>query len=347
MKTAPRRTWIAIASALAALSAVTVVLTHQMSEPEREKREIVALLARRASLRDSLAERLEGDPLIRLAEQDSSQIAIALSEHVLAALLQEITSRYLDRVEVDIEDLGGHGQGKFETQGFGHLTVGEWKVVVRVHEFGGVLSAGVPAVEVTGTNRLRFAIPARIRGGDGSLTLAFEWDSKSVFNVVCRDFKTTQTLHGRVLPQRHVVRGDFVLSAGPDGIVADPDFPPERFPLAMTLDQSSWSRVRAALEEQDQLLKCGLLIDPDQVIEKLRAMGARGLKFKLPRKLLRTIRLPASIDRSVVILGSSVELSVFPHQLRITPDLFWYSAHVNASRSSAGKPLPDARTASR
>ena len=342
MRTLERRTWVAVAAAIAVAIVLAVVWAHQMSAPERESREISHLRKRRAALRDSLDRALAADSLIRIAARDSSDIAVALSGHVLVTLLQEVTTRYLDRVEVAVEDLPGHGKGEFETNSpFGHLTVGEWKVQVRVHEFGGVLSAGLPTVDVTGTNRLHVAIPARIREGDGSLTLAFEWNSNSVFNVVCRDFKTVQTLRGRVLPQDHVVRGDFVLSAGPEGIVADPDFPPEKFPIAMSLDQASWDRIRAALEEQDKILKCGLLIDPERVIERLRALGARGLKFRLPRKMLRTIRLPASIERSVKILGSSVELSVEPRELRIDPDLFWYSARVRATRSSEpGKPLP-------
>jgi len=342
MKSAPRRVWIGVFAAIGAAAVLAAVWMHYLSAPDRENREISVLRKRRTALRDSLDAMIDRDPLIHIASNDNSDIAVALSQRVLVALLQEVTVRYLDRVEIDVEDVQGHGKGTFKTGSpFGRLTVGEWTVQVRVHEFGGVLSAGVPTVEVAGNNRLHMAIPTRIREGDGSLTLDFAWNSNSVFNVVCRDFKTTQTLRGRVLPQRHVVRGDFVLSAAGAGIVADPEFPPEKFPLAMALDQASWDRLRAALEEQDKLLKCGLLIKPDVVIARLRDLGARGLKFKLPRSLMRTVVLPASIEKSVRILGSSVELSVRPHELQITPEMFWYSANVDAKKSSEpGEPLP-------
>jgi hypothetical protein len=82
-------------------------------------------------------------------------------------------------------------------------------------------------------------------------------------------------------------------------------------------------------------------MNPDTLVTKLRRLGFRGLRFRLPRAIFRTIRLPASLTKSVRILDSPVELSVAPHQLRISPGLFWYSAEIEArrSREPAG-PLP-------
>lgn len=319
---------------VATLIAVLVPLVRRSGQ-QGSARELALLRARHAALHDSLSVVLARDPLLNLTRDDSSDIALALSETLLTSMIQEVATRYLDRVEIDLEDIEGHGDGELEIGSpIGGLTVGNWKVNVSAHEIAGVLSAQTPAIEVSGTNRIHLAIPIQIHQGQGAVTLAFAWDSRSVFNLVCRDFKTVQTIRGSILPQRHVVRGQMVLSASDEGIVANPDFPREKFPLSMTLTEASWSKLRAALKVQDKLFKCGFMINPDTVLARLRVMGLEGLRFGLPRRAFRTIFLPATISRAVRILTSPVELSVRPHQLRISPGLIWYSADIDARRSA-------------
>ncbi|HYM80437.1 MAG TPA: hypothetical protein VEY91_03375 [Candidatus Limnocylindria bacterium] len=304
---------------------------------------MVGLQSRQAVLRDSLSGLLARDSVLALARGDSSAIAIAMSEKLIVTLIQETATRYLDRIEIKLDsDVDGHGEGEFEVDTpLGKVTVGEWKVEVAVNEMVGVLSALTPSVDVSDTNRFHLALPIRIREGRGVVTLDFKWDSNSIFNVVCRDFATRQVLQGSILPQTHIVRGDLILSAGERGIVADPEFPSEKFPLSMALDQASWDRVRAALGEQDKLLRCGLLVNPDSVIAKLRDLGIQGLRFRLPRAVFRTFVLPTSVTQSVRILNAPVELSVTPHQLRISPGTLWYSAEIEARRSEGpAVPLP-------
>jgi hypothetical protein len=271
--------------------------------------------------------------MLRFARGDSAAVAVALSESLLVALLERAAARYLDRVDVQLVGLPGHGEGDLEIgTPFGKMKAGAWSVQVEVQELTGRLSADPPALDLDG-HRVHVELPVRIVDGRGAIALDFQWDSKSIFNVVCNDFETRQVLRGRVRPQRHVIRGDLVLSSNPRGIVVDPEFPRERYPISMELDAASWERIRGALEDQDKLSRCGLMMNPDSVVRELRGLGIRGLRFRLPRVVYRTFVLPASLSESVRILDAPVRLTVRPHRLRIASGIFWYGADVEVRRS--------------
>lgn len=336
-----RIVWIALGVAAIAMLLALGIPRVRVIANRRDVRDLIDLQKRRAVLRDSLTQALAREPLLEFAEKDTSSIAVALSEQLMVTMLQQFATRYLDRVTLDLRDLSGHGQGKVETPTpLGRMKVGNWSVQVAAHQITGVLTAETPVVDVTGTNHVHVALPIRVQGGEGNVTLTFKWDSRAIFNVVCRDFETVQTIHGSILPQRHVVRGDLVLSAGSHGIVADPDFPSEKFPLSMALSDESYRRLRSALEEQDKLFKCGLMIQPDTVMARLRTLGVQGLRFRIPRTAFRRIYLPATIERSVRILDSSVQLSVKPSGLRIAPGILWYGASIEARRAPSDTLLP-------
>jgi hypothetical protein len=332
-----RRPWLAVlALAAGALLVAGFIASARVSEQRRHARDLAELSARHAALRDSLRAVVGRDPMIARARFDTSAVAVALSDSLLATWIRDIAGRYLDEVALDMKpELHGHGDGELEVgTPFGKMTAGDWKVQVDLHQLEARLSAEPPRVATTGTNRVGVELPIRIEEGHGRLTLDFDWDSRGLFNAVCKDFGTTRTISGVILPQQHRVRGHLVLYADSTGIVARPDFPRVKYPLSMTLDEGSWAELKQALEERDQLAECGLMMNPDTVIAKLRAMGVRGLRFGLPRAAFRTIVLPASVSQSVRILERPVRLVVRPQRLRITPGLVWYSARVAASRSA-------------
>jgi hypothetical protein len=225
------------------------------------------------------------------------------------------------------------------------MTLGEWSVRVKVHEMKAVLTTSRPTVAVAGNNRLDVAIPVRVEGGRGALTLDFAWDSKGVVNLLCWDWTSQQRLEGKILPRDYVVRGALDLSAHPGGILADPDFPPDKFPIAMELDPGSWAGIRRALAKENALSRCGVLIKPEKIERELRAFGHRGLRFKLPRTAFRKLSLPAQLTESVRILDAPVRITVATDTLRLTDRLLWYAAEVEASRTTeppVTMPLPAA-----
>jgi hypothetical protein len=147
-----------------------------------------------------------------------------------------------------------------------------------------------------------------------------------------------------VIPKRYQLKGDFILSAGEDNLMADPEFPPDKFVISVDPSEETWQVVKKEIESQDKLFKCGLVVNPEKVLAKLKEIGMKGFKVKLPRTLFRPVSLPASITKSVRVGSSIVELSVRPNILRVTPTTFWYSASVGTKTSArdtlAAAPAP-------
>jgi hypothetical protein len=333
-----RSTFLSLIGVVAVMALGASTVSSRWSQ-KRMIDELSELRARRDALRDSLRALSDRDSVVRLVQRDSSSVAVALPESLVAAVIRDGVARYLDRFELDLTALRGHGEGLLyrRVPVLGRVKAGEWNVHTTVDRLTIGVTAEPPDIDALGSNRLRIALPIVVHGGRGVVTLHFAWNSKSIFNVVCRDFEASRTIAGAILPQRHVARGDIVLSAGERAVVADPQFPPERFPIAMDLTEASWQQLRDALEEQNTLSKCGLVLEPESVIHQLRATGLRGLRFRLPRALLEPIALPASFDSTVRILNARVQLSVRPHEIRAKQGTLWYSADVGVRRANGGE----------
>jgi hypothetical protein len=296
----------------------------------------------KAALHDRLELLIDRDTYLASALAESAEVVLALPEDIIHDLFHEITRNYFDRVELNLtpEDLEVNEDGDLRVKTFlGRMTAGSWKLHLDIHKLRGVLSAGAPHVTVSGTNRLHMVIPAQLQRGSGSATLKFDWDPKGLANIVCDKYSTTQPLSGEVIPRDYLLKGDFILTAGEDNLMADPEFPPDKFVISVEPSKETWAEVREKLESQDKLFKCGLVFNPDDVVDKLKALGRRGFKVKLPRTLFRAVKLPASISKSVDVGSSNVQLSVRPNVLRVTPTTFWYSASVEATTTA--KPSPE------
>ena len=142
------------------------------------------------------------------------------------------------------------------------------------------------------------------------MTAHFSWDSRSLASVVCRDFEVTRRLDGEVLSREYPVAGAFRLFAGPERLRADPEFPPREFRIQVDLTDKSWAEVRAAIQEQDDVTKCGLGLDPDELLAKIRERLHEGFDVKLPRSLFRPVDFPAAVRQDVTIEDRRVDLAV-------------------------------------
>ena len=314
--------------------ATRLIDRHQMKNAEKGLSE---LRERRQALHDRFEALIDRDTYLASALAESAEVVLALPEEIIHDLFHEITRNYFDRVELNLapDDLQVNEDGELRVNTFlGKLTAGEWKVHLDIHRLRGVLSAGVPKVSVSGTNRIRMVVPAHLQRGSGAATMKFEWDPKGLANLVCNKFTATQDLSGDVVPREYTLKGEFVVSAGEDNLMADPEFPPDKFVVSVQPSENTWTAVREKLESQDTLFKCGLVFNPDDVVDKLKALGLRGFKVKLPRSLFRAVKLPASILKSVNVGSSVVRLSVRPNVLRVTPTTFWYSASVETETTT-------------
>ena len=224
---------------------------ERRAEHERLKREFATLAAQDAVVTEALAQ--GGDVLLGARP--------ALVEDVF----QEVAARYLDEVVLDLPlEKTIHESRELEVGTFlGKVKAGTWTLDVTIHRVQGRLRARPPKVAVAPDNRLALDVPVSLEEGHGTLTAHFAWKGHSVASVVCRDFEVTRRLTGEVLSQVYPVSGGLRLTAGPEQVRADPEFPPREFRIQVDLTDKSWGEVRTAVEEQDKIGKCGIGIDPD------------------------------------------------------------------------------------
>jgi len=290
--------------------------------------------AQMARLHREQHERLEGllahDPVMAEALRTPGDIVIAVRSEFARAVIRQVARSYFDRVVVDLRDLQVFRQGDIRRQTpVGRLRVGEWAVDMRVHRVQGVLRAGDPEVEFRGGERVHLAFPVHLEQGQGRATLDFAYDSKGLANLVCKDFQAEQTVQGDVIPEEYPVEGAFTLHTAPRTLTAKPTFPDE-FRVKLDLDPGSWAAVRARLQQEDRLGRCGLALDTDKALADLRGLAGRGFDVRLPSQLFRTIALPAQAAQEVLVDGHPVAVRVSQNAVALGPTAVWYSARVEA-----------------
>jgi hypothetical protein len=193
-----------------------------------------------------------------------------------------------------------------------------------------MLSAGAPTLEVAPGNSVRLRVPVSMTSGRGAGTLEFAWQAKGVANVVCRDFTVREDLEAAAFPEKYTVRGGFTLAAQGDRIVARPLFPRDAYRVRVDLLPESWERVKAALVAQDTFGRCGIAMDPEDVMAKLRRLGEKGFEFRLPSSLFRPVELPAGLQSQVEVEGRQLEVKIESRLLSLTPEVLWYGADIHA-----------------
>lgn len=309
------------------------------ARPNRD--EVRSLERQRDALRAELARLTSRDPLLVTARRDPGNVAVVLRTSFVQALVRDAVARYLDRVRLDLApDLRIEQRGKVKVPAlFGRITAGSWRARIRLERVEALLAAGPPTLTTAKDNRLGMTVPLRISEARGTGSVRFAWDASGVAAAVCRDFRTSLRIQASVPPGEYPLLGSVRLGMEAGSLVAIPEAahrnPGIRLPL--DLSKASWARVRRVLEGQDKLLRCGIALDPDGVMEKLRALLARGIRLRLPASLFRALTLPGGVQESVQIESRSVELSVRPARLELGPQMVWYSAHVE---TRIGAPLP-------
>ena len=301
--------------------------------------------ARLASLRrsyDDLHGRLEKavaqDPFAQRVFADRGQVVVAIRSGLIEELAGTVAQRYLDRVSLDLTAVEASDEGAIHKDTFlGRMKVGEWAVDIDIAELRISLAAVQPKVSLRADDRIEIELPVDVKESEGRIGIHFSWNSTSLANLVCKDFGLTRDLRGRVLPQRHVLSGALRIGSGGDSFTLTPVFPDRKIPLKVDLTPSSWQTVEAALRAQNTTDRCGTLMKPDNIIARLRELGAKGVKVGIPESIFRVVRLPAHLEQAVKIGDRTVNLTVKSEGLTVLPQLLWTSAsaHVRELAPSA------------
>jgi hypothetical protein len=289
-----------------------------------------------------LHERLESllarEPLVQEAERVRGDLVAAVRAGLVKQVAQEAARRYFDQVALDLSGIEVTESGEIHTDTpLGRVNAGQWTIHVNLLHVRGMLRAKVPGIELQAGNEVELELPVLLEKGEGTAAVRFAWKSHGLAKIVCQSFETQHEISGRVKPEEYPVRGRFLLAAGKDSLTATPRVDPA-FRLKVELSPESWAKVRAALEAQDDITRCGLALDPDKVFAKLQDLVGKGFVIRLPRKLLRPVVLPTGVTESVEVEGRRVAVAVTQNALRITPEGLWYSIGVRADVPGAPRP---------
>ena len=276
------------------------------------------------------------EPLVASAFSDRGQVVLAIRSGLIEELAGSIASRYLDNVTVDLAEVNAHGSGQLDKKTFlGRVKLGEWDVRVELGTMLGHLRAAQPVVSLRPPDLIDIELPVDIEESVGDASLNFTWDSAGVTNMFCKDFEKHLAIKGRVLPQRHTLRGALRLQNANGRLTETPVFPDRRIQVQMDLTPESWAAVEKALVSEDTASKCGMFAKASDGMAFLRALAARGISVKLPDKIFRAVDLPARLQESVLVNKRPIGLRVTAESLRIDTATLWSSARVQVQTSPA------------
>jgi hypothetical protein len=259
--------------------------------------------------------------VLRLARSDSLWSALRASEHdltvlvphpLLAGIVRATTARYRSGVEVELDpDLDEHLEEEIRTKVLGRtVTAGTVKAAIHVDRLRGrLVAAGDPVVTMRPPDGLAVDLPLRLVGGRGSARFDVEWDPKALAWLVCKGFRARRHVDGTLGEVQHRVSGTIRFNVEEGRISGRSTLRRDRVRLPLGLTRASWANVRGVFEEQDRTLRCGLAMDPDRVLAKLRALGEKGVRVRLPGGL-PGFDLPVEFGSSVIdstyLLGADV-----------------------------------------
>ncbi|MEO6463912.1 MAG: hypothetical protein ABIP29_12635 [Candidatus Eisenbacteria bacterium] len=267
--------------------------------------------------------------VLRLARADSLWNTIRESEHdltilapepLLATIVGSATDRYRKGVEVALDpDLDEWISEEINAKFLGKtVKAGQVRAAIHVDRVQGRLVAtGEPGIHLRPPDGLAVALPLKLIGGRGTARFDVEWDPKALAGVVCKGFKAQRRLDGVLGEIQHRVSGTLRFTVEEGHIIGRSALRRDRVRLPLDLTTASWGRVRAVFEEQDRAMRCGAVMDPDIIVGKLRALGRKGVRVRLPGGL-PGFELPVAFGNSVIDSTYLVGANVSDLQLTMT-----------------------------
>jgi hypothetical protein len=287
------------------------------AEHEHLHRQLDARVAKDSVVQEALAGKAGG-------------LILAVRSAVVQDVLREAVRVYFDRMTLDLGEVEAKADGRIHRDTFlGRIKLGDWKLEIFILELKAELRAKPPRLRVVGPNAVDLQVPVIAQEAHGRIAMRFSWDSASVANLVCRDFDLVRELEGRTPRQEHTIGGTLRLSAGPDSVRVEPVIVQDEIHLKVDLPESSWAVVSQALESQDSFTRCGMFMDPEKVVERLKDLAAKGIRVKLPRVMFRGFRFPGAFEHTARIEGHPVAVSLHTQSLEMTSRAMWSRATID------------------
>jgi hypothetical protein len=287
-------------------------------------------------LREAIVERGEKS----LASAPPGDVMIGIPTGFTRSILQRVVTGLFDNMTLTLRNLKVHKEGDVRVKLLlGRKRVGHYVLDVRIHEVQGRLKPGPPGLRFT-EDRVAVTLPVKLAEGSGNADIRLKWDSKGLAaNVVCGDTDVTKAVTGGVIPQDYVLEGEFVIKSVGEAIVLRPDFR-EELQVRIFVDPSeqAWQAVREVVEAQRA--GCEKVLNKIDIEEILGNLVGRGFNVKIPQKVIKPVRIPAGIRRSLELQGIRVALQVKSTGMKVDQDRIWYGADVAVDLAKPGQGTP-------
>jgi hypothetical protein len=294
--------------------------------------QLQALVERRDTLQARLREVVIASGEKSLAEAPPGDVMIGIPVGFTRSILQQVVTGLFDGMTLTLKNLKVHKEGEVKVKAvFGRKTVGRYVLDVQIHQVRGILKPGPPDLQF-GEGRVAVRLPVRLAEGTGNADIRLQWDSKGlVANALCGDTDVTKAVTGGVVPQDYVLGGAFRIASAGEAIVLRPEF---REPLQVRIfvdpSAQAWQAVQEVVKAQRAGCEAALnKIDIQGILGKL---VGRGFNVKIPQKVIKPVRIPAGIRKSLELQGIHVALQVKSTGLKLSPDRLWYGANVLLER---------------
>lgn len=301
--------------------------------------ELRALAERRDALQSRLGQVVAEAGEKSLSAAPPGDVMIGIPTSFTRSIVQQVVTGLFDGMTLTLKNLKVHKEGDVKVKMLvRRKRVGRYVLDVQIHEVKGVLKPGRPDLRFS-SDRVAVTLPVRLAEGKGNADIRLQWDSKGlVANTVCGDTDVTKTVTGGVVPQDYVLRGAFRIAGTGDAIVLSPDFGDElRVRIFVDPTEQAWQAVEEVVKAQRA--GCEAALNKIDIKEVLAHIVGRGFGVRIPQKVVKPVRIPAGIRRSLEMQGIRVALDVKPTGLKVAADRLWYGANVGLELSrSASSP---------
>jgi hypothetical protein len=259
-------------------------------------------IAARNAIRNRVADLAAADSLWRgLSESDRDVVAV-VPHAILERLCLRLARGYLRTARVDFDpDLHEELDERVRVRVLGmRVGAGRIKGDLRVTRLRGrVRVRGEPTLRLLPPDQLEFVVPVQVVEGRGNVRAALEWDPAFLVAVVCRGFEFEENLTGEIVPFSHSLRTRIRFSVEESVMRGRPLVRRDRVHVPWELTPASRRKVRATLEEQDRLLRCGVVLNPDSVLVRIERLLRDKVHVNLPGTLFGPFVLPVALRQEV------------------------------------------------
>ena len=302
--------------------------------------ELARLVKERNLLRDEFGALLTQQQFLDFAQAPAGNVLVGVPNVISERLVSQVVTGLLSEVRLHLTNLHAHAEDDVQANVlFKQRTVGRFSLDVDIKDLRAVLKPGDPDLKF-GQDRIGIQLPVHATEGRARGTVHFRWDGQGLAGAVCGDVDVSPDVSSRVRPATYMVKGDFLLSARGDTVVAEPDFPPILLDLRLDPGPDSWKVLEDTLGDvkDDKNGVCRMAIQKIDVQGIVKKIIDKGFKVKLPRALFRPIALPAAVEQSVEFQGKVVSLNARPIGLRVTPRVVWYGVEFGTEVQGVAAP---------